>query len=213
MPSHTLLAFAAISALSIMTPGPAVLLTLRNGATHGAKSVLRSAAGNIAGMFMLSAAAMLGLGALMNSSALLFGAVKLIGALYLFYIGLRALFARVPPAQDGAPESAVGAAPTSRQLFAEAILTATTNPKALLYFTALFPQFVDAKAALLPQFFTLTGIFMVLAYAIHMAYAALASRARRWLIQPRVAVWMKRVFGAVFITFGTLLLTVRRQAA
>ncbi|MES3024316.1 MAG: LysE family translocator [Pseudomonadota bacterium] len=213
MSTQTLLAFGAVSALSIMTPGPAVLLTLRNGATHGLGSVLCSAAGNICGMFLLSAAAMLGLGALMNSSALLFGAVKVLGALYLFYIGLRALLTRPPVALDNDGDCAAGAAPTARQLFAEGFLTATTNPKALLYFTALFPQFVNAKAPLVPQFFILTGIFMVLAYAIHLAYAALASRIRHLLLRPRVAMWIKRLFGAVFITFGTLLLTVRRQVA
>jgi len=195
-----------------MSPGPSTLLTLRNGATFGARSVVWSALGNISGVFCLSAAAMLGLGVLLESSALLFDAVKVLGALYLFYIGVRHLFGRSAVLACETRETSNQAAPVPRKLYREAFLTSATNPKAVLFFTALFPQFINAHAPLTSQFFILTGIFMVLSYTTHLSYALLASRAKNFLRKPQFTKWMNRVVGSVFITFGTLLLALRRQA-
>src|SRR4051812_37512512 len=94
MDTQTILTFAAIAALTIMSPGPSVVLTLRNGVAFGAQSVLWSAFGNISGVFCLSGAAMLGLGVMLKTSALLFVCMKVIGAAYLFYIGARQVFGR-----------------------------------------------------------------------------------------------------------------------
>lgn len=213
MNTQTILTFAAVAGISIMTPGPSILLTLRNGATFGARSVVWSALGNICGVFCLSAAAILGLGVLLTSSALLFGVVKLIGALYLFYVGVRHLFGRATVLAEGSGSGRSETAPSRRMLYREAFLTAATNPKAVLFFTALFPQFVNAQAPLTPQFFILTGIFMTLSYMTHLSYALLASRARGVFSKPTFSKWMNRVVGGVFISFGTMLLTLRRQAA
>ena len=213
MNTQSLLTFAVVAGLSALTPGPAILLTLRNGATFGARSVIWSAFGNICGGFCLSTAAILGLGVLLKSSALLFGAVKLIGALYLFYVGVRHLFGRATVLADESNDSQGKAMPRRRALYREAFLTAATNPKAILFFTALFPQFINAQAPLVPQFFILTGIFLTLSYAAHMSYALLASRAKGFLLKPALAKWMNRAVGTVFISFGALLLALRRQAA
>ncbi len=212
MNTHTILTFAAVAGLSIATPGPAVLLTLRNGASSGAKSVAWSALGNICGVFCLSVAAILGLGMMLKSSALLFGIVKLIGASYLFYIGLRHLFGRATVVADAQINSQPKIAPARGGLYQEAFLTAATNPKAVLFFTALFPQFLDTQAPLMSQFFILTGVFMALSYAIHMGYAVLASRAGKVLYKPGFAKAMNRIVGTVFVSFGALLLSLRRQA-
>jgi threonine/homoserine/homoserine lactone efflux protein len=72
----------------------------------------------------------------------------------------------------------------SRFLYREGFLVAATNPKAVLFFTALFPQFIDVKTEIIPQFLVLTGIFMAISYASHLAYAAIASRARGVLDRP-----------------------------
>jgi threonine/homoserine/homoserine lactone efflux protein len=211
MNTHTILTFAAVAGLSIATPGPAVILTLRNGASLGVRSVVWSAFGNICGVFCLSVAAILGLGVMLTSSALLFGIVKLIGAAYLFYIGLRHLFGRVTVLTEEQINSLPAIAPSRHLLYREAFLTAATNPKAVLFFTALFPQFLDAQAPLMPQFFILTGVFMTLSYLMHMSYAMLASRAGKVLRKPGFVKTMNRLVGAVFVTFGAMLLTIRRQ--
>jgi threonine/homoserine/homoserine lactone efflux protein len=212
MNTQSLLAFAVVAGLAILTPGPSILLTLRNGASFGARSVMWSALGNICGVFCLSTAAILGLGVMLKSSALLFGVVKLIGALYLFYVGVRHLFGRATVLAEESAHSENEPTPSRQALYREAFLTAATNPKAVLFFTALFPQFVNAQAALVPQFFILTGIFMGISYTAHMSYALLASRAKGFLLRPALAKWMNRVVGTVFISFGALLLALRRQA-
>ena len=209
---HTLLAFTAVAAVAILSPGPATLLALRNSMAWGPRRAVWSTLGNVCGLFCLSAAAMLGLGVVLQSSAVLFGLVKLLGAGYLFYVGVRQLLGRgvsLVPA-DGE----VAAAPPARsRLFAEALLTASTNPKPILFFTALFPQFLDAHAPLLPQFLVLTGLFMALSFTSLITYAMLASRARALLARPRFTLWLNRSVGAIFVGFGAALLALRRQAA
>jgi threonine/homoserine/homoserine lactone efflux protein len=212
MQVHTLIAFTAVSAAAILSPGPATLLALRNSMAWGPRTAIWSTLGNVCGLFCLSAAATLGLGVVLQSSALLFGIVKLLGAGYLFYVGIRQLTGRgvtlVPPAGE-----AVAPAPARARLFGEALLTASTNPKPILFFTALFPQFLDAGAPLLPQFLALTGLFMALSFTSLLMYSLLAARARALLARPRFSLWLNRSVGAIFVAFGAALLTLRRQAA
>ena len=212
MQLHTLVAFAAVAAVAILSPGPATLLALRNSMAWGPRTAVWSTLGNVCGLFCLSAAAMLGLGVLLQSSAVLFGVVKLLGAGYLFYVGIRQLTGRgvtLVPAEGDAPL----APPRRARLFGEALLTASTNPKPILFFTALFPQFLDAHAALLPQFLVLIGLFCGLSFVSLVTWALLASRARALLARPRFSLWLGRSVGAIFVAFGAALLTLRRQAA
>lgn len=213
MQTQTLLAFTAIASLAILSPGPATLLSLKNGASYGTRAVMWSAFGNVCGIFCLSTTAFLGLGALLNSSAMLFAAVKIIGALYLFYIGAKQLFGKSNAMTHDAQNGQADSRPRPRKLFSEAFLTAATNPKALMFFTALFPHFITPGEALAPQFFALMAIFMGLSYLTHLMYAQLAARAMHVLVKPRFVKWINRVVGAAFITFGTMLLSLRRQTA
>jgi threonine/homoserine/homoserine lactone efflux protein len=213
MDMQTLLGFSAVAGIAILSPGPAVLLALRNGATLGLRAVIWSSLGNISGLFCLSAAAMLGLGLLLMSSAMLFAAVKILGALYLFYVGIRHLFGRSSAFKGAAEQPHYSARPGPLALYREAFLMAAFNPKPILFFTALFPQFIDAGAPLLAQFFVLTGIFMLLSFATLIAYAMVAARARNLLLQAAFAKWLNRAIGAVFISFGAALLALRRPAA
>ena len=212
MNTETLLTYAAVACLAVLSPGPAILLALRNGIAFGLRSVFWSSLGNISGIFCLSAAAMLGLGVILKSSAVLFTAVKLLGALYLFYVGLRHLLGRASVVIEKDGTARTMAEPRPFQLFREAFLLATTNPKPILFFTALFPQFIDARAPLLLQFFILTGIFMALSFAILMGYAVVGARARAVLATPHIAKWLNRLVGTAFVSFGAALLSLRRPA-
>ncbi|MEN5301254.1 LysE family translocator [Pseudomonas sp. TWI628] len=210
MDTHSLLAFTLVAAIAIASPGPATLMAINNSLNHGQRSAVWSSLGNGTGLFCLSAAAMLGLGALLASSEMLFNAVKLIGAGYLFYLGARQLLRKGPMLVD--PAAAQVSKPTPLKLYKSAFLTAVTNPKATMFFTALFPQFIDQGAALLPQFLTLTGIFVALSLASLSLYAALASRAKGVLTRPALSRWVSRIVGTTFIGFGAAILTMRRQA-
>lgn len=213
MELHTLLAFSVVAALAILSPGPAVLLSLRNGTSLGARAVAWSALGNISGVCCLSIAAMLGLGIVLTSSVILFNAVKIAGAAYLIYIGIRHLLGRnvlIPADTD----NQIDADPRSpHALYCEGFLIAVTNPKAVLFFTALFPQFINAKAAIFPQFLILTAVFMAISYTLHLGYALMASRAKALLSKPLFATWFNRSIGAAFIVFGSMLLSLKRQSS
>lgn len=211
MQTQTLLAYTLVAAVSVITPGPASILAMRNGAAGGLRAVLPSSLGNVTGLFLLSAAAMLGLGVVLQSSALLFAALKIAGATYLIYLGLRHLLGRSsvaapPPGSAGAPRGALA-------LYLEAAFVAGLNPKPILFFTALFPQFLNAAEPLLPQFFILTGIFMGLSLPSLLAYGLLARRARRLFQQPRAVRWINRAVGSVFVAFGVALLRLKRASA
>ncbi|KDE41367.1 Homoserine/homoserine lactone efflux protein [Nitrincola lacisaponensis] len=210
MTLEVVVAFSVVAGLAILSPGPAILLAIRNGISLGVAAVIWSSLGNIAGIFCLSAAAMLGLGLLLKSSALLFGIVKILGALYLFYVGLRHVFGRTKI--EISPSVNISAYKPYR-LCREGFFMATINPKPILFFTALFPQFINAEVSLLPQFLMLTSIFMLLSFVTLICYAMLATRARAALLQPRIAKWINRMVGTVFISFGAALLALRRPVA
>jgi threonine/homoserine/homoserine lactone efflux protein len=209
---QTIVTFSVVATLAILSPGPAVLLSLRNGATLGARSVMWSALGNISGVCCLSIAAISGLGLVLESSVWLFGAIKVAGAAYLFYVGIRHLLGHsvVVPRADRMTESV---STPAHHLYREGFLVAATNPKAVLFFTALFPQFIDTKAPILPQFLALTGIFMAISYTSHLGYAMIASQARGALLKPFFAKWLNRIVGAAFVSFAAMLLAFRRQAS
>ncbi|MHC8339367.1 LysE family translocator [Pseudomonas sp. HLT2-19-2] len=210
---HSILAFTLVAAVSIASPGPATLMAINNSLAYGQRSALWSSLGNASGLFCLSAAAMLGLGALLASSEWLFNAVKIIGAGYLFYLGARQLFRKSSVLAEDMQDNPKKSRPTRSRLYRPAFVTAATNPKATMFFTALFPQFIDQSAALLPQFLILTCIYMALSVASLSLYAALASRAKGVLSRPELSRWISRVVGATFIGFGAAILTMRRQIA
>lgn len=213
MDVHVLLTYVLVAAIAIASPGPATLMAINNSLAYGPRAALWSSIGNACGLFCLSAAAMLGLGALLASSEWMFNVVKIAGAGYLFYLGAKQLFRKAPMlTAEGLADQGVSR-PSRLKLFKSAFLTAATNPKATMFFSALFPQFLDQSAALLPQFLLLTSIFMGLSLTSLTLYAALASRAKGVLTRPRFSLWVSRVVGSTFIGFGAAILAMRRQAA
>lgn len=202
--------FCSLALLTAFSPGPAVLLAVSNAASHGARRALLGSVGNALGVFLVSATAMLGLGALLKTSAWLFAALKLAGAAYLIWLGIRQwrarddLFARAAePARASAP----------RRLFLQGLLVAATNPKSILFFTALLPQFMRADAPLLPQFFALTLTFAACTVLSHLCYVVLASALRGWFVQPRRARWFNRALATGYAAMGMSLLRLRPAAA
>jgi homoserine/homoserine lactone efflux protein len=210
MTPNTLLAYAAVAALAIVSPGPAVVLALRNALTFGARATVWTAFGNISGVTLLAAASMLGLGVALKTSAMLFLVLKLIGAGYLGYVGLKHLLGRSSIVIERGATAAVRPRHDRGALFREAFLMAVTNPKAILFFTALFPQFMSPAEPLLPQFVVLTGIFATISFCSMMTYAHLAASARDALNRGRFVLWLNRVVGAAFLAFAGMLLTMRR---
>jgi homoserine/homoserine lactone efflux protein len=204
MSPNALLAYALIAWLAAATPGPAVLLALRNGATHGFRAGLFSTLGNMLGLVLLAGASILGLGVILHTVPGLFSLVKWAGAAYLMYLGLRMLSARggFNPNTESAPDARPAG---DAEMLRLGLWVSLTNPKAILFFGALFPQFIDTSQSLLPQFLLLMSLSLCASSSCLLTYVWLAHRARRWLTRPRAAIWMNRTTGSVFMLFSLAL--------
>lgn len=187
-------AFAATEFGLSLVPGPAVLLVCSQALRFGWRGSLRGALGIIAGNVVYFGLAAAGLGALLLASVSLFEIVKLGGAAYLVWIGARMVFRRAEPACDLEPVA-------TGRCFVQGLLTQLGNPKALVFFTALLPQFVATGAALPPQFLVLGATSIALELPILAAYGWLTHRGRRHLSGRRRRV-AERGSGAILVGIG-----------
>jgi threonine/homoserine/homoserine lactone efflux protein len=200
--------FAATELVLCLTPGPAVLTILAQALRHGPVRALWSILGIIAGntlYFLLSATS---LGALLLASYELFFAIRWVGAAYLLWLGVRTFF-------DRTSSLAVDTAPTMRGsafgLFSHAFVVQVANPKALLFFTALLPQFVDPALAVAPQMAALALVSVVIEFGVLFFYASLAARATRLALRPRFARLTNRIAGTFLIGAGIGLASLTRE--
>lgn len=211
MELSTWLLFLSIALVTIASPGPAVLLSVTNSLVHGLKKSLISSLGNITGILLVSGAAVLGLGAVLQTSTLLFATLKTFGAFYLIYLGFRQwrskhnLFSKSIETQR--PNQGKG------KTFVQGLLVAISNPKAVLFFTAFFPQFIDLSEPVAPQFFILTATFMFFSFLALAVYALSARSAKGWFERGDRAIWFNRLSGATFITFGLGILRLKNRSA
>ncbi|MEM7736915.1 MAG: LysE family translocator [Deinococcota bacterium] len=210
MELSTWLLFVSFATISIISPGPAVLLSVTNSLKHGLSKSLFSSLGNITGILVISSAAALGLGTILQTSALLFTFFKFAGALYLIYLGIRQWRSRVN-AFTHVPGEAV-LQQSHRQSFVQGLLIAVTNPKAVLFFTALFPQFINPDTAFFTQVHILTFTFMSLSLTTLAVYGLGASSARAWFSQGQRVLWFNRISGTIFVSLGLGMLRLRSKA-
>lgn len=201
-----LLYVAAVFVLTV-TPGPSVLMCVSTAVNLGPRKALITSLGSTSAIVGLMTLSALGLGALLAASETLFTALKWAGAAYLAYLGVRALLA---PASDIRVGGGAAAA-SGRRLFAQGFLVGLSNPKALLFFGALFPQFLNPAAPQLPQFLLLGATFVCFELGWLTVYAFSAARAQRWLQQPQRARQFNRLTGVVFLLAAGLLATSKRQ--
>ena len=200
----TLLLFVAVGTAAVISPGPAILLAISNSIRYGISKVLLSSIGNISGLFLLSSAAIFGLGAILKTSHNLFFFVKIIGAGYLIYLGIRQWRSKTNFFADNTLLSGEQKIKfkTNKKFFLEGFLIAVTNPKAILFFTALFPQFIKTNLPLAPQFLIMTFTFMTMSFVCLMSYGLLASKAKRWFAKGSRTKWFNRTLGSVFVIIG-----------
>lgn len=150
-----LLQVAAVLVLTI-TPGPSVLMCVTNGANHGARRTLFSALGSVTAVVGIMACSAIGLGAALAASQQAPNVIKWLGVTYLFYIGVNMLRS-TSSSFELSDHPAVSA--SHLHLCVKGLLVGASNPKALLFFTAFFPQFIDPAAPQGPQFLVLGATF------------------------------------------------------
>jgi homoserine/homoserine lactone efflux protein len=184
-----------------------VLLVASNGIKYGPRRTVATVFGILSSNALYFAISATSLGALLLSTYSLFFLVKWIGAGYLIYLGTRALLSRGSALR--LPQGGAVFERSTVRLYVDGCLLQISNPKALLWFSAILPQFVDTRQAIVPQIGLLGITSILLEFPILLGYAMLAGRAAR--IEPRYAAWTNRVSGLFLLGAGGGLAMVRRD--
>lgn len=193
-----------------MAFGPNNLLSVGNGARWGVRPAVLAASGRLAAFALMIAVAGVGMGALLAASALAFNIVKWLGAAYLIWLGIKLLRAPAPEGLADATDTAQ--APDLRALARQEFAVAIGNPKAILIFTAFFPQFVAPESYAMS--YLLLGLSFLLLEVVAIAlYALLGARVRRLAKGGAAMRWFNRASGSMMIGFGLLLAATRRPGA
>jgi homoserine/homoserine lactone efflux protein len=211
MTFSTWLLFLAVSLAAAFSPGPGVLMAISTATTMGARRAFFSSMGNALGVFIVATTAVAGLGLLLKTSALAFGALKLAGAAYLIYLGIKAWRSAglVTAATRAAATPSTPPAQASRlSTFRSGLLVAVSNPKSIMFFTAVFPQFMPPDHIDPLRFLLLTSTFTGCTLVAHFVYVACASWLKRSVTQSLARTRLaKRTTGVIFVGMGGALLT------
>jgi threonine/homoserine/homoserine lactone efflux protein len=204
------LVFITLALTITAIPGPAVVLTIKNSLRYGYRAALANIFGNFTAMVILATLSALGLGALIIASSTLFSTVKIIGCIYLIYLGIKAW--RTPHIiSDTQHQVQRKSNQEFASVFKEGFLVGISNPKAIAFFTALFPQFIDQTRAFIPQFLTLIITIEGISFFILSGYALLSSRAAPYLSKDERLNIFNKITGSTFIGFGVSLLLIHEE--
>jgi threonine/homoserine/homoserine lactone efflux protein len=207
MPLETFLIFAPACFAINMAFGPNNLLSLTNAARSGVVPAILAAAGRIVSFAVMIAIAGVGLGAVLAASESVFTIVKWAGAAYLVWVGVNLIRAGAPLLRDDAATPRL----SLRKLTLQELWVAAGNPKAILVFTAFFPQFVDPAAYALS--FAILGLtFLVFETFAIVVYSFIGAKLGRYVRDGRTLKWFNRTSGAMMIGFGLALIFARRPA-
>lgn len=200
-------AFIVVAILITITPGPDMAIVTRNALRGGRRAALLTAFGIMVGLLGWTAASVIGLVALLATSAVAFTIVKLAGAAYLVYLGIRTLLSLRGPREEESPATA--AVPMGSP-FRQGLLTNLLNPKIAVLFTSLIPQFVSPGPSATLQSLFLAGVFLTIGLAWLIFFALLASAAAGWLRRPTIKRVLNAVTGVVLVGLGLRLATESR---
>ena len=193
---HTWLIYLVAAIGLSLSPGPNGLLALTHGALHGRRRALYTIFGGSCGFITVVALSMFGIGALLQTSLLWLTVLKWVGGAYLVWLGIQVW--RSPPMQVQATDGLEGRPGWS--LFKDGLLSAVTNPKALLFFAAFLPQFIDPNLNLVVQFAVMAGTFGAIEFVYELLVANAAHRISPLL--RRIGRKFNKACGGIFIGIG-----------
>jgi len=197
--------FLTVASVTVLSPGPGVVMSLTNALRYGLRGTFGGILGIAVGALVVAAISATSLGVLLATSALAFTVLKLVGAAYLLYLGVRLW--RAPPFRFA--DQPAHAATFGRR-FLEGLSLQLTNPKAIFFFLSVFPQFIDPEANYSIQFAALVLTYSGLVLVIHCTYALFAKRAKHWLTSERGGGAVNRTASATFVVFGAMLAMAHR---
>lgn len=201
MPVHLLVYVGVVVAIALL-PGPDTAVVTKNALVHGRDAALGSAVGVNIGLAVWTLATALGVAAILRSSATVYGALKLVGALYLVWIGARTLWDSRRSRRAAAAETGAGRAIDGRGGFRQGVISNLANPKVGIFFTSLLPQFVSTHHSALLQMLMLGGIFIAFNVFWMCSYALAAVRLSHVLSRTRVKAVVDRVSGLALVGVG-----------
>lgn len=194
------LLFILVALVPAVSPGPGILFNVSNAIRHGKKVTIIVGTVNALGILALGLAVGFGLGAVMALSSYAFVAMKIIGALYLIFLGIKIWRDRSALNPD-----AEGSEAKLSKLMVHALAIALTNPKAMIALMALFSQFMDNSQPAAPQVIILALTYSGMCWINHIGIAFAGGWLRRFLTSPTRVAWVRRVTGGLFVGFGAAL--------
>ena len=203
--------FASIAFIATITPGPAILLVTTHSVTFGTRCSIATMLGNVSGLFIMSLLSVMGLSAVILHSAPIFFLVKMAGAFYLVYLGLK-LWRHGFGLEElrSVQSESVQRRPRMTKLYVNGLFVALSNPKAIAFTTALFPQFILPEQPIALQFSILIMTFMFLSFACLFAYAVMAAETKNRSAHIKLPGIMSKVFGGAFLGSGVFLALQKR---
>jgi threonine/homoserine/homoserine lactone efflux protein len=205
------LAFALLSVVIVAVPGPSVLFTIGRALTIGRREALLTVVGNAIGVYLQVVAVAIGVGVVVERSAAVFTVIKLVGAAYLVYLGVRAIRHRREVTEAFA--SGVPAVLPSRRALRDGIVVGVANPKSIVFFVVALPQFTEPAAGHVPvQMLVLGALFPVIALVLDSVWALLAATARVWFARsPRRLELVGGAGGLMMIGLGATIAVTGRK--
>jgi len=208
--------FVGMTFVVSATPGPNMLLVMSVSARQGFQAAVQAMLGCMAALLLMMSLSAAGLGALLQSFPAVFDALRLAGAAYLAYLGIKCWRAPVHDAAADAPNSAANTAPTvatapTGSMLRQGFLVAASNPKAILFAAAFFPQFIQPDAPQFAQFGILLATFSVIEVGWYLVYAASGQRLSAYLQRVHVMRAFNRLTGSVFVGFAGVMALAREH--
>jgi threonine/homoserine/homoserine lactone efflux protein len=195
----------------IVIPGPSVLFVIGRALAHGRRAALATVFGNASGVYVQAVGVAIGVGALVERSIAVFTVLRLVGGLYLIFLGVQAIVLRRSAHTVGELETL--GPPAARRRFREGFMVGVSNPKGFVLFSAILPQFVDRSAGYVPvQMLVFAFVAMVIAVVTDSAWAIAAGTARNWFAgSPRRSEALSASGGVLMIGLGLRLAVARRS--
>jgi len=195
-------AFAIVAGLMTMLPGADTFLVVRNSLRDGRRDGFLTGTGICSGLFVHALLSALGLSVILAHSAAAFTAMKFAGACYLAWLGIQSIRSGLRGSPDGIPDQAVAAEVPPARSFSEGFLTNLLNPKVVVFYLALLPQFIDTDDAVLAKSLLLAAIHFIegILWLGFVAWAV--DRSRQFFLRPALRRWMDSICGAILIALG-----------
>lgn len=191
------LLYVGVAIATILLPGPAVMLTINNAIQRGLLKSIAGILGIALAILIVAFISATSLGIVLASSAVAFNIIKILGAAYLIYMGIKMLRSKVTNDLSIKKQEA-----SYVRCFIEGFLVSISNPKAVIFFMSIFPQFINTSKEYVPQFILLATTFSLLVMVIHSIYALSASAVKSKLSSEKSKSVINKIGGGVFVGFG-----------